>query len=145
MEFLVATALAVVTGCGVFLILRGRTFPVIVGLSLLGYAVNFFIFAMGRLANQAEPILQDGVSVYADPLPQALVLTAIVIGFGMTGFVVELALRAHAETGSDHVDAGRGIPGMARVESDSDEREPEFRDDDLESDPGANTSPGGQR
>lgn len=116
MELLVASALAVVTGCGVFLILRGRTFPVIMGLSLLGYAVNFFIFVMGRLTESAEPILNEGAVLYADPLPQALVLTAIVIGFGMTGFVVELALRAHTETASDHVDAGRGVPGMGRIE-----------------------------
>ncbi|MGB7298591.1 MAG: Na+/H+ antiporter subunit C [Burkholderiaceae bacterium] len=120
MELLVATALAVVSGCGVFLILRGRTFPVIIGLSLLGYAVNFFIFVMGRLTEGAEPILSESTTLYADPLPQALVLTAIVIGFGMTGFVVELALRAHTETGSDHVDAGRGVPGVAPIELDPD-------------------------
>jgi multicomponent K+:H+ antiporter subunit C len=131
MEFLVASALAVVTGCGVFLVLRGRTFPVIIGLSLLGYAVNFFIFAMGRLTEGAAPILSDGTTLYADPLPQALVLTAIVIGFGMTGFVVELALRAHTETGSDHVDAGRGVPGAGRIELESEaSRGPEFADED---------------
>lgn len=141
MEFLVASALAVVTGCGVFLVLRGRTFPVIIGISLLGYAVNFFIFVMGRLTEQAAPILKDGATLYADPLPQALVLTAIVIGFGMTGFILELALRAHTETGSDHVDAGRGVPGAGRIEAESEpEREPEFVDEDAQ-DPASPRAP----
>jgi multicomponent K+:H+ antiporter subunit C len=104
MEFLIATALGVITTCGIYLTLRGRTFTVILGLSLLGYAVNLFIFAMGRLAYNAPPIVTGGASGYADPLPQALVLTAIVIGFGMTGYLIELAIRARHETGSDHVD-----------------------------------------
>jgi multicomponent K+:H+ antiporter subunit C len=104
MEFLVATGIGWVTACGVYLLLRGRTFTVVLGLSLLGYAVNVFIFAMGRLWMGAPPILGDAAAVVADPLPQALVLTAIVIGFATTGFVIELALRSRHENGSDHVD-----------------------------------------
>ena len=103
MEFLVATGIGLVTATGIYLILRGRTWPVVLGLSLLGYAVNVFIFAMGRLWRDAAPILADGARL-ADPLPQALVLTAIVIGFATTGFVIELALRTRHETGRDHVD-----------------------------------------
>jgi multicomponent K+:H+ antiporter subunit C len=90
--------------------LRGRTFTVVLGLSLLGYAVNVFIFAMGRLWSNAQPILV-GSGPVADPLPQALVLTAIVIGFATTGFVIELALRSRHESGSDHVDGHE--PGQA--------------------------------
>ena len=104
MELLVATAIGFVTACAVYLMLRGRTFSVVLGLALLGYAVNFFIFVMGRLAVGVPPLVADGVAGQADPLPQALVLTAIVIGFGTTGYLLELALRARAETGSDHVD-----------------------------------------
>lgn len=130
MELLVATALGVVVACAVFLILRARTFPVIIGLSLLGYAVNFFIFTMGRLTSDAPPLLRDGMTMSADPLPQALVLTAIVIGFAMTGFIVELALRARHETSSDHVDAGRGVPGIGRIEHDEPGRAPEFPEPD---------------
>jgi multicomponent K+:H+ antiporter subunit C len=104
MELLVASALGLVTACGVYLMLRGRTFSVVLGLTLIGYAVNFFIFVMGRLAVGVPPLVADGAAGYADPLPQALVLTAIVIGFGTTGYVLELALRARDETGSDHVD-----------------------------------------
>lgn len=103
LEFLVATGIGAVTATGIYLILRGRTWPVVIGLSLLGYAVNVFIFAMGRLWLDAAPIL-GGAAQVADPLPQALVLTAIVIGFATTGFVIELALRSRHETGTDHVD-----------------------------------------
>ena len=85
------------------LLLRGRSFPVVLGLSLIGYAVNVFIFAMGRLWMGVPPIVDAGPEV-ADPLPQALVLTAIVIGFATTGFVIELALRSRHDNGSDHVD-----------------------------------------
>lgn len=103
LEFLVATGIGWVTACGIYLMLRGRTFPVVLGLTLLGYAVNVFIFAAGRLWQGLPPILQ-GTQPVADPLPQALVLTAIVIGFATTGLVIELALRTRHETGSDHVD-----------------------------------------
>ena len=104
MEFLLATGIGVVTACGIWLLLRGRSFPVVLGLSLLGYAVNVFIFAMGRLWRDAPPILGVAGTQIADPLPQALVLTAIVIGFATTGFVIELALRSRADNGTDHVD-----------------------------------------
>ena len=103
MEALMALGLGVVTATGVYLLLRGRTFPVVLGLTLIGYAVNVFIFLMGRLWSNANPILIDD-GVVADPLPQALVLTAIVIGFATTGLVIELALRSSHENGSDHVD-----------------------------------------
>lgn len=114
MEFLVATGIGWVTACGIYLLLRGRSFSVVLGLTLIGYAVNVFIFAMGRLWSRAAPILADGAPV-ADPLPQALVLTAIVIGFATTGFVIELALRSAHENGSDHVDGqAPGEPGGPR-------------------------------
>ncbi len=105
MEFLVATGIGLVTACGIWLMLRGRTFPVVLGLTVLGYAVNVFIFAMGRLWSNAPPIVGNSERI-ADPLPQALVLTAIVIGFATTGFVIELALRSRHEAGTDHVDGG---------------------------------------
>ncbi len=105
MEFLVATGVGALTASGVYLLLRGRTFAVILGLALLSYAVNVYLFAMGRLAVGVPPIIRDGVTAYTDPLPQALVLTAIVISFGMTSLIVILALRAYLETGDDHVSA----------------------------------------
>jgi len=104
MEALIAIAVGLMTSCGVYLLLRARTFPVVLGLTLLSYAVNLFLFAMGRLRINAPAIITPGSTEMADPLPQALVLTAIVIGFGMTAFVVVLALRARADLGNDHVD-----------------------------------------
>lgn len=112
MEFLLSTGVGMVTATGIYLMLRGRTFPVVLGLSLFGYAVNVFIFLMGRLWSNAAPVLV-GDGPVADPLPQALVLTAIVIGFATTGFVVELALRSRHESGSDHVDGHE--PGRPRT------------------------------
>lgn len=104
MELLVASGIGWVTACGVYLCLRGRTFPVALGLILLGYAVNIFIFVMGRLTVGAPPLIAEQASRYADPLPQALVLTAIVIGFATTGLLLAVALRARDATGTDHVD-----------------------------------------
>jgi multicomponent K+:H+ antiporter subunit C len=104
MEALMAAVVGLLTACGVYLLLRARTFPVVLGLTLLSYAVNLFLFSMGRLTVGAPAIIQPGRIAMADPLPQALVLTAIVIGFGMTAFVVVLALRARADLGNDHVD-----------------------------------------
>lgn len=99
MELLVASAIGILTAAGIYLTLRMRTFPVILGISLLTYAVNIFLFASGRLAIGAPPILSDA-GTYTDPLPQALVLTAIVISFGMTAVVVVIALGAYL--GADH-------------------------------------------
>jgi len=104
MEALLALLIGVLTASGVYLALRGRTFPVVLGLTLLSYAVNLFLFAMGRLTVGRPPVLAAGLSGHADPVPQALVLTAIVIGFAMTAFVIMLALKARAELGNDHVD-----------------------------------------
>lgn len=105
MEFLVASAIGVLTTGGVYLILRLRVFPVILGLSLLSYAVNVFLFSTGRLAINAPPILNNYKDVpYTDPLPQALVLTAIVISFGMTAVLVMFSLGAYLEAGNDSID-----------------------------------------
>lgn len=103
MELLVASAIGILTAAGLYLVQRLRTFPVIIGISLLTYAVNVFLFASGRLTTGASPILQDGVERYTDPLPQALVLTAIVISFGMTAVVVMIALGAYLGSDDDHV------------------------------------------
>ena len=107
MEALLAIAIGVLTGAGVFLMLRARTFPVLLGLTLLSYAVNLFLFISGRVVVASAPLTDLGLATYPDPIPQALVLTAIVIGFGMTALLVVLALRAIRDTGGDHVDGGR--------------------------------------
>lgn len=103
MEFLMATGVGALTAVGLYLILLRRTFPVVVGLSFLSYAVNVFLFTMGRLTIDRPPIIDAAQQGYTDPLPQALVLTAIVITFGMTALIVVLSLRAFLETGNDDV------------------------------------------
>lgn len=106
MELLFALVIGTLTASGVYLLLRARTFPVIMGLTLLSYGVNLFLFASGRLATGQQPVIGTSAS-YTDPLPQALVLTAIVIGFAMTAFLVVLSLRNLADNGGDHVDGLR--------------------------------------
>ena len=107
MEILVASAIGWMTASGVYLILRKRTFAVVLGMTMITYAINVFLFASGRLVVNQPPILQAGVENYTDPLPQALVLTAIVISFGMTAVTVMMALGAFLEGGDDHVDMPR--------------------------------------
>jgi multicomponent K+:H+ antiporter subunit C len=109
MEGLLASGIGLLTAAGLYLMLRARTFDVVIGLTLLSYAVNLFVFAMGRVAIGKVPLLRDPEAAttfanYADPLPQALVLTAVVISFGMTAVLLAIAVRAQAVDGSDHVD-----------------------------------------
>lgn len=109
MEFALASGIGVLTAGGVYLLLRARSFDVILGLTLLSYATNLLIFAAGRLVVGKPPVLRPGVDAtlanYTDPLPQALVLTAIVISFAMTAVTIVIAMRSRADNRSDHVDA----------------------------------------
>lgn len=109
MELLVATGIGWVVAVGIYLMLRGRSFPVVLGLTLIGYAVNVFIFSMGRLWSGAPPIL-TGDGAVADPLPQALVLTAIVIGFATTALFLIVLLASRGLSGTDHVDGEQDTP-----------------------------------
>jgi multicomponent K+:H+ antiporter subunit C len=108
MEGVLALAIGTMAGAGVWLLLRPRTFQLLLGLSLVSYAVNLFIFSIGGLAIDQEPILVDGkapdLRSYTDPVPQALVLTAIVIGFAMTALLLVVILASRGMTGTDHVD-----------------------------------------
>lgn len=124
MELLVASGIGAMTAAGVYLLLRARTFPVIVGIALLSYAVNVFLFATGRLAIDKPPVLSDEASGYTDPLPQALVLTAIVISFGMSAVITILALRAYLEVGSDEIDMPEEDPELEEEETEAAEAPP---------------------
>ncbi len=108
MEMIVSIAIGILAGAGVWLVLRPRTFQVLIGLALLSYAVNLFIFSVGSLSLDAEPIVRAGVPAdlahYTDPLPQALVLTAIVIGFATTALYLVVLLALRGLSGGDHVD-----------------------------------------
>ena len=111
MEYLLSIAVGLLTAGGTYLVLRLRTFPVILGISLLSYAVNLFLFSSGRLALNLPPIWTRDSAAYADPLPQALVLTAIVISFGMTAVAVMLALGSYLSARDDKIDIDDGESG----------------------------------
>ena len=108
MEIVIALAVGVTFGSGIWLILRPRTFQLIIGLLLMSYAVNLFIFSMGGLRPGAPAILQKSgtvdPSLYTDPVPQALVLTAIVISFATTALFLVVLMASRGFTGTDHVD-----------------------------------------
>lgn len=108
MEIVFAAAIGVMAGSGIYLLLRPRTFQIIMGLSLLAYAVNLFIFGMGRLRVGEAPVIDPAqgsvAALYTDPVPQALVLTAIVIGFATTALFLVVLLASRGLTGTDHVD-----------------------------------------
>lgn len=123
MEWLIALIIGVLTATGVYLTLRMRTFPVVLGLTLLAYGVNLFLFAMGRLTIGHPAVIDAAAEAYSDPLPQALVLTAIVIAFGMTAYVIVLALKARGELGNDHVDG---------LELDEDEQQPNHQNNQTD-------------
>ena len=114
MELVISLAIGVLAGAGVWLVLRPRTFQVLIGLSLLAYAINLFIFSVGSLAIGQEPIVKPGLAAdlkhYSDPLPQSLVLTAIVIGFATTALFLVVLLTSRGLTGNDHVDGEDGTP-----------------------------------
>jgi multicomponent K+:H+ antiporter subunit C len=120
MELAMASAIGIHTAAGVYLLLRARSFDVILGLTLLSYATNLLIFASGRLVAGKPPVLRDGVATdlahYTDPLPQALVLTAIVIAFAMTAVSIVVAIRSRADNNSDHVDGSRAGREFLRSE-----------------------------
>ena len=114
MEVVVSLAIGVLVASGVWLVLRPRTFQVLIGLSLLSYAVNLFIFSVGSLAIDKEPIVQAGQPAdllhYTDPIPQSLVLTAIVISFATTALFLVVMIVARGFTGTDHVDGTEREP-----------------------------------
>ncbi|MCC6916119.1 Na+/H+ antiporter subunit C [Nitrosomonas sp.] len=116
MELILSLGIGILAGSGVWLLLRPRTYQVIIGLGLLSYAVNLFIFSVGRLVTDSPPVTQTAVqttaqagtqidpAAFADPVPQALVLTAIVIGFATTALFLVILLASRGLTGTDHVD-----------------------------------------
>lgn len=114
MEVVISIAIGVMAAAGTWLVLRPRTFQVLIGLTLLSYAVNLFIFSVGSLAVDREPIIRPGLAAdlanYTDPMPQALVLTAIVIGFATTALFLVVLLALRGISGGDHVDGQEERP-----------------------------------
>lgn len=114
MEVVLALAIGILTASGLWLLFRPRTFQVVLGLSLLAYAVNLFLFASGRLKLDAPPVVgREGMvdpARFADPVPQALVLTAIVISFATTALLLVVLMASRGLSGTDHVDGEEGDP-----------------------------------
>lgn len=108
MEILLALMTGVLYAAGVFMILRRSFVKLIIGLILLGNGANLLIFLLGRIAKGKPPIippeLKSFADAYADPMPQALILTAIVISFGLQSFAIVLIKRAYAVTQTDDLD-----------------------------------------
>jgi multicomponent Na+:H+ antiporter subunit C len=108
----VEPVLAIVVGglysAGLYLMLRRSLVKIIIGLALLSNAANLLIFTAGGLNRARPPLIAQGqlrpLEPFADPLPQALILTAIVIGFGVLAFAMVLAYRAYTTVGTDDVD-----------------------------------------
>ncbi|HXG52925.1 MAG TPA: Na+/H+ antiporter subunit C [candidate division Zixibacteria bacterium] len=112
MEPVLAVAVGVLYAAGLYLMLRRSIVKLILGLALLGNAANLLIFVAGGLTRTAPPLIAEGETrpdgLFADPLPQALILTAIVIGFGVLAFSMVLAYRAHQIVGADDLDRMKG-------------------------------------
>jgi len=104
MELLLATTIAALFASGTFMLLRPRAFSIVQGLVLISHGINLLLVAMGRVRLGAAPILEEGVTQHADPLAQALVLTAIVISFGTTAFLLVLAYRGYQSAHTERVD-----------------------------------------
>jgi|SRR5690606_30425118 multicomponent Na+:H+ antiporter subunit C len=108
MELLLVLLIAVLYAAGFFLLLRRSMVKLLLGVTLLGNGVNLLIFLLGTITKGSPPVLSDTASYftapYADPIPQALILTAIVISFGLQAFAIVLLKRVYALLGSDDLD-----------------------------------------
>jgi multicomponent Na+:H+ antiporter subunit C len=93
---------------GVYLILQRQMLKIIIGTGILSHAAHLLILTMGKLSDGAPPIIKDGIEEYVDPLPQALILTSIVISFGVTSYLLVLAYRAYKTNQTDNMEQLRG-------------------------------------
>ncbi|AVQ34480.1 MULTISPECIES: Na+/H+ antiporter Mnh1 subunit C [Staphylococcus] len=110
MEIVLIFVCGFLTSISVYLILSKSLIRIIIGTALLSHAANLFILTMGGLKTGRVPIYEKGVSNYVDPIPQALILTAIVISFAVTAFFLVLAFRSYKELGTDNVERMKGVP-----------------------------------
>lgn len=110
-EYALAALIGIFFTTAIYLLLSKAIIRMLLGVTILGNGVNLLIFTMGRLSREVPPIVQDGSYVpevgFANPLPQALILTAIVIGFAMFTFLLVLGYRAYQELNADNTDTMR--------------------------------------
>ncbi len=111
MTVVLAVVIGVLYAAGLYMVMRRSMVKLVFGLALLAHAANLLIFTVGGLTRGGTPIVPGGAQApippFPDPVPEALVLTAIVIGFGVQAFVLVLIKRAHGETGTDDLDSLR--------------------------------------
>ena len=108
MEFIMIIVIGILFAAATYLILSRSLLKIIVGTGLLSHGAHLLLLTMGGLGGSAPPVLTDGVTDFADPLPQALILTAIVISFGVTAFILVLAYRTYAVHKTDNMNLMRG-------------------------------------
>lgn len=122
MELLLAIVAGMLYATGLYLMLRRRLAQLIIGLSLLSNGSNILILSAAGVTRARPPLISEGVPLeqFADPVPQSLILTAIVIGFGVLAFALVLAHRVHQSAGSDDID--RIGPDSAKPSSDETDR-----------------------
>lgn len=103
MEVLMAFVCGFLFMASIYLILSRSLLRIIIGTGLLSHGAHLLILTMGGFGGEAPPVLSDGVTNFADPLPQALILTAIVISFGVTAFILVLAYRIYQDLKTDDI------------------------------------------
>lgn len=112
MEIVLAFVIGGLYTAGIYMMLRRSLVKLLIGLGLLSHAANLLIFTAAKLTRANSPVIAEGETVltlpYADPLPQALILTAIVIGFGVIAFALALAYRVYRSVGTDDLDKMKG-------------------------------------
>ncbi|MEQ6375830.1 Na(+)/H(+) antiporter subunit C [Bacillaceae bacterium S4-13-58] len=108
MEIIMIITASILFSTGIYNLLQKQLLRIIIGTVLLSNGAHLFILTMGRLKTGAPPILEEGIDLYTDPLPQALILTSIVISFGVTSFLLVLAYRASKLNGTDNMEKLRG-------------------------------------
>lgn len=138
MEPVLAIAIGILVACAVFLLLARDLVRVLLGIAILSNAVNLIIFTVGELTRNAPPLVPDALKQpdgpVANPLPQALILTAIVIGFSLLAFALVLTYRAYVSMGTVDVDA------MRAAEPPYPDQQPPSGAAGRERAPGANTA-----
>ena len=110
MELIIIILSGILIGASVYLILSKSVLRIIIGTSTLAHGVHLMLLTMGELKRGNVPVLDADVSSYADPLPQALMLTAIVISFALTAFLLAVAIKAYRNLDTDNVEEMKGVP-----------------------------------
>lgn len=111
MEILIIVLAGILIGASVYLMLSKSLLRIILGTGILSHGILLMLLTMGGLKRGGIPVLDDSVQQYADPLPQAMLLTVIVITFALTAYMLVIAIRVYRELGTDDVEQLKGVPG----------------------------------